>query len=282
MSLQAWVSVGVVLLVMVLLARGRIPPDIAMVGGLTLSLLLGVVPLGAAIAGFAHPAVLLIAALFVVAAGLQETGVVERLSRRVLSRPRSALGLQLRLMLPVSLLSGFMNNTAVVAIYLPIVSQWARKLRLSPSTLFMPLSFAANLGGKLSTIGTSSNVVVMTLFAAYLGAPANHGWLSEVGAGELPGALQLWGVAALGLPTVLIGALFVALAAPRLARAVVGQPRQFRARLDADYRDHGPWNQTPADLLEVDRVDRLEVDLVAFVVVDPGTQPERVVGHERG
>ena len=103
-------------------------------------------------------------------------------------------------MFPVALLSGFMNNTPIVAMYLPIVSSWARRIRMSPSKLFMPLSFAAILGGKLTLIGSSSNIVVMELYTQYLGTVEIQG-LSSIE--------RFWGIGAIGLPTTIVGTLFI-------------------------------------------------------------------------
>ena len=74
-------------------------------------------------------------------------------------------------MLPVGLLSGLMNNTPLVAMYLPILGDWCRRLRLSPSRLFIPLSFAAIFGGALTEIGTSSNIVILEMLLDYEGQP---------------------------------------------------------------------------------------------------------------
>ena len=101
-----------------------------------------------------------------VAAGLTETGATQRVAQRLLGRPKSVTAAQFRLMGPVALLSAFLNNTPIVVMYLPIVNEWARKIRVSPSKLYMPLSFAAILGGKLTLIGSASNLVVMGLYLA--------------------------------------------------------------------------------------------------------------------
>jgi len=140
MSPEAWFVVGVVTIVMAAMATNRIGIDVAMVGGLTLLLSAHVVagdilPLDQGIKGFSHPAIFMIGSLFVVAAGLSDTGGVAAIAQRILGRPKTVVGAQLRMMVPVSLMSGFMNNTPIVAMYLPIISDWARKLGISPSKL---------------------------------------------------------------------------------------------------------------------------------------------------
>src|SRR5690606_704357 len=120
-----------------------------------------------ALSGFADRSVLVIAGLFVIAAGLQETGAMEMVAHGLLGRPKSLVGAQLRLMTPVTLMSAFMNNTPIVAMYLPIVGDWAKKLNISPSRLYMPLSYAAIFGGACTLIGTSSNIAVNALWVEY-------------------------------------------------------------------------------------------------------------------
>ncbi len=203
MSPEAWFSILTVLVVMALMMSDKVAPETAMLGGLTAQILSGAVELERALAGFAHPAVLMIASLFVVAAGLTETGATQAVASRLLGRPRGVGAAQVRLMAPVALFSAFLNNTPIVAMYLPIVSDWARKIKISPSKLFMPLSFAAILGGQLTLIGSASNLVVMGLY------------LETVGDGASPAistAKQFWGPAFLGLPAAIVGMTFILLA----------------------------------------------------------------------
>ena len=235
MEWEAWFTLGTIGLVIGALATNRIGVDVVMIGGLTLLLLLDIVPVQDAIAGFAHPAVLMIAALFVVAAGLQETGGMAALAQRLLGRPKTILGAQLRLMPPVALMSAFMNNTPIVAMYLPIVSDWARKLRISPSKLFMPLSFAAILGGKITYIGTASNIVVMGLYLAYVrGGPP---WLSDLGVTEPSAQTRFWGIASIGIPSTIAGIALILLTSRWLlpqrkpAQPVTEEARKYKVEM---------------------------------------------------
>jgi len=233
MSWEAWYTVGTIALVVGGMATNRISVDTAMIGGLTLLLLgdaLGgdILPWTDGIKGFAHPAVIMIAALFVVAAGLQETGAIEMIANRLLGRPRTTVGAQLRLMGPVAIMSAFMNNTPIVAMYLPIINDWAKKLRISPSKLYMPLSFSAILGGKITLIGTASNIIVMGLYLEYLTA-------ADL---ELPTLrAQFWGIAALGVPTTIVGITVIVLLSRwllperRAANAVVLDSRRYQVEM---------------------------------------------------
>lgn len=205
MPVEAWISVGVVAAVALLLISDWIAADVAMLGGLVVLVLTGALDADAAIAGFAHPAIVMISSLFVVAAGLSQTGATELVSQKLLGRPKTVSGAQLRMMAPVALLSGVMNNTPIVAIYLPIVGDWARKIGVSPSKLYLPLSFAAILGGQLTAIGTASNLVVLGLYGRYAEQHA--------AAPALVSAVEFWGPAALGFPAVLVGIAFILLTA---------------------------------------------------------------------
>ncbi len=178
-----------------------------MLAGLVLLMVAGLVPVEDALAGFAHPAVVAVAALFVVAAGMRETGATAMLATRVLGQPTGMSVALTRLTAPVALLSGFINNTPVVAMYVPIVGDWARRIGVSASKLMMPLSFASLLGGQLSLIGSASNLIVMALYLEHL-----------AGAGiEAPStAMRFWGPAILGLPAAGLGLVYLVFVSPRL------------------------------------------------------------------
>lgn len=150
--------------------------------------------------GFGNVGLLTVVALFPVAAGISETGALDYLMSRLLGRPTNLLAAQLRLMVPVAVVSAFLNNTPVVMpfmyihanrfsgsfllnvpafkratdrpvefpmiatnqvlVLIPIVQTWARTCNFPPSQLFIPLSFASILGGTITLIGTSTNLVV--------------------------------------------------------------------------------------------------------------------------
>ena len=183
---ETWYTLIVVVLLVGAMVSNRVGTDTAMLGALTLLMVAGIVEPAKAVAGFADPSVLMIAALFVVACGLSETGATAALAHKLLGRPKNGVSARFRLMIPVAAMSAFMNNTPIVAMYLPIVHDWARKLRLSPSRLYMPLSFAAIMGGACTLIGTSTNIAVNQL---YLNAfDADGGRLIETFGLERPSA----------------------------------------------------------------------------------------------
>ena len=149
MPIAAWFTCLVTLSCLGVLAVTRLAPDLVLLAGVALLLLGGVLTPEQAVSGFANEAVLTVAVLYVVAAGLRNTGAIEALIRQLFGRPRTVLGAQLRMMLPVTGMSAFMNNTPLVAAFLPAVSDWAKRQGISPSKLMIPLSYAAIFGGKI-------------------------------------------------------------------------------------------------------------------------------------
>ncbi len=200
MGASGVLSLAAVAGVAVALATNRVAVETAMLAGLMAQILLGAVGPAEGLSGFSHPAVISIGALFVVAAGLRETGATLSIGPLLLGRPKSVASAQFRLMAPVAILSGFINNTPVVAMYLPLVREWAGRIRVSASKLLLPLSFASILGGQLTVIGSASNLILMGLYLTHLqesGLPA-------------PGkTLTFWGPALLGLPAGIVGIAFL-------------------------------------------------------------------------
>lgn len=144
---DTWITLLVVAASMACLVSNRFAAEIVLVGALSCLLLLGVLDTGEALAGFANPGLATVAVLYVVVAGLVDTGAVQVFGTRLLGRPRSLAGAQARLMAPVMGLSAFLNNTPVVAMLVPVVEEWCRRHRLSVSKFMLPLSYAAIFGG---------------------------------------------------------------------------------------------------------------------------------------
>ncbi len=161
MSAQLWLTLAILMAMLVLFVSNRLRLDLVALMGLLALTLSGLVTTGEALAGFADPVVLMIAALFVVGAGLFQTGVADALGRRVEAMAGDGLaGLTAVIMIVTALLSGFLSSTGTVAVMLPVVLAIARRRRISPSRLLMPLAYAALLGGMLTLIGTPPNLVV--------------------------------------------------------------------------------------------------------------------------
>jgi len=205
MGVDAIVSLIVVGLVFVLLATSRLPADVVLMAGLTILILAGVVPTREALQGFGNEGLVTIAVLFVVVAGLTETGAVSWLTDYLFGRVKSVTVAILRLMIPTAAISAFVNNTPVVAMLIPAVNDWARQNRVPPSKLMLPLSYAAILGGTCTLIGTSTNLIVNGLLIQ----AHDHG--VNVPGHILPRGLEMFDPTWVGLPVTCLGIVFILL-----------------------------------------------------------------------
>lgn len=181
LTMDAWVTLAVIILVLYFLLRSDRAPDTILWAGLAILLIapvkrneewvLGVLSAGDALSGLANEGVVTIAAMFAVAAGLKETGALRWISYSLMGQPLSLISAQNRIMWPTATMSAFMNNTPLVTMLLPMVDEWSRQHNLSASKLLMPLSFASILGGACTLIGTSTNLVVNGWIIDELGHP---------------------------------------------------------------------------------------------------------------
>jgi di/tricarboxylate transporter len=160
---EGYYTAGVMALLVGALVSQRIGADVVFLCALAAMLLAGILKPAEAVAGFANPAVISVGLLYVVAQGLQDTGGMTAATWRLLGHPATERGAQVRLLAPVAAMSAFINNTPIVAMFLPVVRGWSKRTGISASRLYMPLSFAALLGGTCSLIGTSTNLVVNEL-----------------------------------------------------------------------------------------------------------------------
>ena len=137
----------------------KMPPEVVAMLALAALLTLRLVDTGEALSGFSSPATVTVAAMFVLSAGLQRSGSLDRLGELV-ARIRWGWLLALVMMLLAAAVSAFINNTAAVAVFLPLVIGAAVANRLPPSKFLIPLSYAAQFGGVCTLIGTSTNLLV--------------------------------------------------------------------------------------------------------------------------
>ncbi|MEX2552528.1 MAG: SLC13 family permease [Actinomycetota bacterium] len=172
MDFDAWITLTVVVLLVGLFIAERIPPAFAVAGSVLLLLVLGIIDESEALSGFSNPAPVTVAALYVIAGAVEATGALDRLADHILgrkppsSRPRPTRGDIARLAFPVAIFSAFFPNTPLVAMAAPRVQSWARRAGRASSDYLMPLSFSAILGGIITTVGTSTNLVVSGLLEA--------------------------------------------------------------------------------------------------------------------
>lgn len=216
MSWEAWFTLAVIVLTVVALARDVVPPVLAVLAADVALLVAGVIGPEEAFKGFANPAPITVAALFVVARAVEKTGAIQPLIAATLGTRQAGRRALLRLLAPVAGLSAFLNNTPIVAMLAPQVADWADKRGQSVSLYLMPLSFATILGGTITVIGTSTNLVVSGLMEQ---------------AGMAP--IGLFEITKIGLPVTVIGVLIIVVLAP----LVLPDRRPARRQLTDDLRE---------------------------------------------
>lgn len=216
MSFDAWLTLAIIGVCLVLLVLEKLPSELVMALGMVALLTVGVLSPAQALGGFSNEGMITVAAMYIVAAGIRETGGIDLVTRYLLGRPKSTGAAQLRIMLPTVTLSAFINNTPVVATFLPAIIAWAKRNNLSISKLLIPLSYGAIFGGTCTLIGTSTNLVVNGL------------WIAE---GET--SLGMFDLAWIGIPTAVVGIIYLMTIGSRLLpdraenAGVFDNPREY-------------------------------------------------------
>ena len=217
MGWEGWLTLVVVAATVVVLARDLLPSSVTVLGATVVLLVAGVIDTEQALAGFSNPAPVTVAALYVLAKAVEVTGAMDPVVGRVLGTAdptgtdaggssaeragRDARRRLARLVGPTALASAVLNNTPIVAMLAPQVSAWAKRHGVSSAPLLMPLSFAAILGGVVTAIGTSTNLVV-------------SGLLEE--AGRPP--MGMFEISRVGVPVSVVGLVLLVVLAPRVLR----------------------------------------------------------------
>ena len=184
MTFEIVFVIGIIIFAFILFVTEKFSLDATALLVLTILLLGGFLSIEEAISGFSNPAVIVISLLFVLSHALQKTRILEYLIVRInqiVSRSRTVgLGVYL---FTISVASALMNNTAIVAVFMPVTIRLAHKYHLSPSKLLIPLSYAAIMGGTLTLVGTSTNLLVNSIFVQNGGVSlgmfefAKYGWI---------------------------------------------------------------------------------------------------------
>ena len=158
---QALVTLGVVVVMLILFMRERLSSEVVAIGGAAVLLVLGIVPYDAALKVLSNTAPWTIAMMFLIMGGLVRTGALDWLTRKAEANIDNNPVVTLVIIFAmIASASAFLNNTPVVVMMIPIMMTVARKLGISASKLLIPLSYAAILGGTLTLIGTSTNILV--------------------------------------------------------------------------------------------------------------------------
>ena len=227
MSAEATMVIAAVVVTgtLVAMASRRVPPVLALAGGLTLAGILGLATIDELASGLSNPGVITIGAMLVLAKGIVQTGVVTRLSWLLLSTTRSARQALRRLMAPVGVASALMNTTPLVAMLIPATRELEQTRGIPAREVLLPVAHVTTLSGSVSLIGTSSNLLIAGIAA---GRGIEMGMLSY---------------APVALPTALIGSLVIYLLAPPLLRGTVAsKPPERDWRVEIPVTAHAVIN----------------------------------------
>ena len=211
MGLDAWITAAVVVAMLVSLGLNLLPPAATVLSATVFLLVTGVIDETQAFSGFSNSAPLSVAALYVLAYAADKTGLLGPLVNRMLGKEGKVTKTsQARLNAPTAAISAFINNTPLVAMLIGQVTSWCNQRGVSPSKLLLPISYAAILGGTLTVIGTSTNLVA-------------SGLLQETGEAPI-GIFEITKVSAL---SVILGMTVLIFLVPRLLPARRGAIEEF-------------------------------------------------------
>lgn len=178
----------------------RLPTELTAMSAFALLLAIGLLPPDKAMAVFANPGPIAVGAMFILSAALDRCGAIDILAGGLNRMPVLPLRVVLPLLiLLVALISGFINNTPVVVVFLPVVLHLAKRIGVPSSKLLIPLSYASIFGGTCTLVGTSTNIIISSM---------------AEDSGFEP--LSMFELAAVGLPLVFIGTLYLTILGPRL------------------------------------------------------------------
>lgn len=229
MEIESWFTLAVLAVMVIALAR-NVATDLAMVAVLAVFMTAGLFSdkfpgPSKLVAGLGNEALVTVLVLYVVVAGLSRTGAMNLVTRPLLGRPRNVTSAQLRLMIPCAGLSAFLNNTPIVAMFLPVVSDLAKRTGIAPSKLFIPLSYSTILGGVCTLIGTSTNMVVYGLAVGELGRRD---------------VFNMFELAWVGIPCAIAGITFLVVTGRWLlperkpSISVTGDPREYTVEMEVE------------------------------------------------
>jgi di/tricarboxylate transporter len=194
MRIDQWLSLLVIALMMGAFVWGRYRYDVVAVGSLLAAIAVGIVPAQDAFSGFSDDIVIIVGSALVVSAAISRSGLMDIALRRLSPERRGPRMQLIILVIIVAVLSAFIKNIGALAIMIPVAMQMARKSSVSPSMFLMPMAFASLLGGLMTQIGTSPNIIVSRVREEITGQPFTMFDYTPVGL-----ALTITGIVFLGI-----------------------------------------------------------------------------------
>lgn len=253
MTADAWLTAAVVVAILVALAFELAAPSVLVFSSVVFLLLADVIDAGQALSGFSNPAPFTVGALLIVAGAISKTGAIRPFTQRLLGRTGHVRRPMVRMLLPVTAASGLMNNIPLVAMMIPEISTWARRRKIDASRFLLPLSYGAILGGLLTLIGTSTNLVVA-------------GMMDESGMEPF----SFFELGKVGLPLAVAGMVTMVLIAPRLLKGrhspgneLTTSAREFSIEMEV-------VSGGPLEHLTVDQAGLRHLEGVFLISVDHG------------
>jgi di/tricarboxylate transporter len=182
MRIDQWLAVTLIVLMMAAFIWGRFRYDLVAVAALLVALVAGLVTPKAAFSGFADDIVIIVGSALVISGAISRSGITDVALRGLKPERRGPRAQLLILVAVVAVLSAFVKNIGALAIMIPVAMQMARASNVSPSMFLMPMSFASLLGGLMTQIGTSPNIIVSRVREEITGAPFTMFDYTPVGA----------------------------------------------------------------------------------------------------
>jgi di/tricarboxylate transporter len=201
--MSIFLTITILILALIAFIAEWLPVDLTALIVAIMLMVFGLVTPEQGISGFGNSATITVMAMFILSAGITKTGLINIVRDWLLQWGGNHLSQQIFVMgMIVGSISAFINNTAVVAIFLPIVEQWSKQKKVSPSKLLIPLSFSTILGGLITLLGTSTNILA-------------SGISNQLGYGEF----DIFQFTPVGIPIFLVGLTYLAIAAPKILPA---------------------------------------------------------------
>lgn len=219
MTLEGYIVLAVVFITIVALAKEVMRPGLVFFSSAVVLMATGIITDKEMLAGFSNKGMITIGILFLVSEGIRQSGILNRVAQTYLPRKRRKMVFLIpQIMLPVSILSAFLNNTPVVIIFAPIIKKWTEKLNLSSKKFLIPLSYATIFGGMCTLIGTSTNLVV-------------HGLIIENGYE----GFSMFELGKVGIFVAVLGTIYMSIAGNKL---LPGEKILFNSRSSTEYKDY--------------------------------------------